>query len=956
MPPVPLSSASTRRGSRRAERWEGDARRLERALRAAIEGDVRFDAGARGAYATDASNYRQVPIGVVAPRSADDVLAALAACRDIGAPVLSRGAGTSLAGQCCNVALVLDFSRYLNNVLDVDADARLARVEPGVVLDDLNRSALRRGLRFAPDPATHSRCTIGGMIGNNACGVRSLKWGKTVDNVHALQVATYDGAVMDVGATSPEQLARIIAGSGRQAALYTALRDLRDVSGELVRSRFPRMPRRVSGYNLDQLLDEAGFHVARALVGTEGTCAAVLEATVELVIEPAARAMVVLAFPDIIDAADAVPQVLEHDPSGLEGIDATVIASLARKAQHAAARRLLPAGGGWLLVELDGDDAYDVQQRAQALAAQSPPQTSLVLLSPDGQQDLWRMREAGLAAAAHSPGQPMSWSGWEDSAVAPELLGGYLRDLRELLGAYGYTGSIYGHFGDGCLHTRTDFDLRTTEGVARFRGFIEQAADLVTSHGGSLSGEHGDGQARGELLDVMFGPELVDMFRRFKAAWDPGGGMNPGKVIDAAPLDADLRLGDAYRPWEPATRLAFREDGGSLSRATLRCVGVGECRKTTSGVMCPSFMATRDEIHSTRGRARLLFEMLEGDPVRGGWRDEHVEDALSLCLSCKACKTECPVGVDMAAYKAEFLSHRYEGRIRPAAAYSIGLIPFWARLASRAPGLANRALGAPGIGPLLKRLAGIHSRRRPPRFAAQTLSRSLGSPPAAAGGRPVALWLDTFVEHFQPEVGRAALTVLTAAGNDVHAVRGQACCGRPLYEFGMLDAARRFLERALDALEPSLAEGAEVVVLEPSCAAMFRDELGELLPRDGRVKLLARRTVTLAELLIRNDYSPPPLDREIIVQRHCHSQAVIGYDADAELLSRLGAQIEVLDSGCCGMAGSFGYERGKYDVSVAIAERALIPAVRAAQRDTLILADGFSCRSQIADLAGREAL
>ncbi|MFP3941864.1 MAG: FAD-linked oxidase C-terminal domain-containing protein, partial [Thermoanaerobaculia bacterium] len=590
--------------------WARDhpvARELERALSRELAGEVSFTAGDRALYATDASNYRQVPIGVVRPRDAGDVEATLAACRAFGAPVLARGGGTSLAGQCCNVAVVLDFSRHMNRVLEVDPEHRLARVEPGLVLDELQAVVRPRGLAFGPDPATHSHCTLGGMIGNNSCGVRSVLAGKTVDNVRSLEVLTWDGERFRAGATDDEELARIVAAGGRRGELYRGMAELRDRHAALIRERFPDIPRRVSGYNLDQLLPEKGFHVARALVGSESTLALTLEATVELVPWPSQRVLVVAGFQDVYAAADAVPEVLEAGPMGLEGMDDRLITDQRRKKLNLAHLDLLPEGRGWLLVELGGDDPREAAaraERAEATLSRLPGhRESRRFEVPEEQARLWRVRESSLGATARVPGQRDTWPGWEDSAVPPEAMGSYLRELRALFERHGYEGSFYGHFGDGCLHTRVSFDLASASGVERYRELAGEAAELVTRYGGSLSGEHGDGQARGELLPVMYGEELCRAFGEMKALWDPRGRMNPGKVAEPYPLDSNLRLGADYRPWEPATRFAYPDDDHRFSRAALRCVGVGKCRRHDGGVMCPSYMVTREERHSTRGRA-----------------------------------------------------------------------------------------------------------------------------------------------------------------------------------------------------------------------------------------------------------------------------------------------------------------------------------------------------------------
>jgi FAD/FMN-containing dehydrogenase/Fe-S oxidoreductase len=939
-----------------------------------LRGEVRFDAGSRALYATDASNYRQVPIGVVVPRDAEDVVEAVAVCRRFGAPFLSRGGGTSLAGQCCNVAVVCDFSRHLHRILELDPEGRRARVEPGVVLDDLRAAAEAHHLTFGPDPATHDHCTLGGMIGNNSCGVHSVMAGKTEENVLELEVLTYDGLRMTVGKTPDEELARRIDGGGRRGEIYARLRALRDRYAGLIRRRYPDIPRRVSGYNLPQLLPENGFDLAKALVGSEGTCVTVLAATLRLVASPPSRTLLVLGYPDVFQAGDHVPEVLRHGPVGLEGIDDRLVDAVRRKGLRAASPDLLPPGGGWLLVELGGEDRAESEARARALMSAlaeggEPPAMRLVADSGEARR-IWKVRESGLAATARSPGERDAWEGWEDSAVPPERVGAYLRALRALYDRYGYTGALYGHFGQGCIHTRTDFDLATAPGVAKYRAFVHEAADLVLSFGGSLSGEHGDGQSRAELLPKMFGPELVEAFREFKSIWDPEWKMNPGKVVDPYRLDENLRLGPGYRPPRLATRFRFPgDDEGSFARATLRCVGVGDCRREHHGTMCPSYRATREERHSTRGRARLLFEMLEGDSLAGGWRDEHVKEALDLCLSCKACKGECPMHVDMATYKAEFLSHYYQGRLRPRSAYAFGLVPWWARLASRAPRLANLATQTPGFARLAKAAAGMAPERRVPAFASQTFTRWFARrrPPLAAAERQgrtrVLLWPDTFSNHFQPEVARAALEVLEAAGFEVAIPPRPLCCGRPLYDYGMLGLARRQLRKVLAALASEIAAGTPVVGLEPSCVAVFRDEMLGLLPEDEDARRLSRQTYLLSELLAEraSRWRPPELDpmrgRHAVVQTHCHQRAILGVDAEESLLQRLGLDYELLDAGCCGMAGAFGFEAGeRYEVSVACGERALLPAVRRAAPETLVVADGFSCREQIAQETGRHAL
>ncbi len=936
------------------------AEELAAELRARIAGEVRFDAGSRALYATDGSNYRQVPIGVVVPRSLEDVMETVAACRRHGAPVLSRGGGTSLAGQCCNVAVVMDFSKYLHRVLEIDAGRRVARVQPGTVLDRLRSDAERHQLTFGPDPATHDRCTLGGMIGNNSCGVHSIMAGKTVDNVEELDVLLYDGTRLRVGATSEAELESKIRQGGREGQIYGGLKSLRDRYAQLIRQRYPDIPRRVSGYNLDALLPEQGFHVAKALVGTEGTCVTVLEAKLRLVPSPQHRVLAVLGYPDVYVAADHIPEVMGFGPIGLEGVDEVLVSQMKKTGLNKANIELLPEGRGWLLVEFGADSEGDAKGAAQKLveaAGRVGAVSSRLFVEKREQKRVWEIRESALGATAVVPGEPHNWEGWEDSAVRPGKLGGYLRELTALMQKYGYKGSLYGHFGHACVHTRNNFDLTSAEGIRKYRSYVEEAADLVVRYGGSLSGEHGDGQSRAELLPKMFGPELVEAFREFKAIWDPEWKMNPGKVVEPYRLDENLRLGAGYDPPRLKTHFHYPEEHDGFAGAALRCVGVGKCRRDGGGTMCPSYMVTREERHSTRGRGHLLFEMLQGDPLTGGWKSEAVKEALDLCLSCKGCKEECPVHVDMATYKAEFLAHYYEGRVRPPAAYAMGLIHWWARAASVAPGLANLLSSTPGLSGMMKRAAGIAPQRSIPQFAPQTFKQWFRRrEPRNLGAERVILWPDTFNNHFHPESAAAATEVLEALGYQVTVPRQALCCGRPLYDFGMLATARRMLEEILEALKDDILAGTPVVGLEPSCVAVFRDEMPRLMPENDLARRLAAQTFLFSEFLEKRAVKVPQLRRKAVVHGHCHHKAVIGFGDEEKLLKRIGLEHEILDSGCCGMAGGFGFERGHYEVSVACGERVLLPAVRGADPDTIVIADGFSCRQQIEDLTGRRAV
>ncbi len=931
-----------------------EAHTLEAELRRMVTGEVRFDRGTRAIYATDSSNYRHIPIGVVLPRTREDVMNTVAICRRHHAPLLSRGAGTSLAGQCCNVAVILDFSKYLNQVLEINPAEQWVRVEPGIVLDTLQAEVKQHGLFFAPDPATHSHCTLGGMIGNNSCGSHALLGGKTCDNTLELEVLLYDGTILTVGPTSPEDLQAIVAAGGRRSEIYAGLLHLRDEYAALVRERFPQIPRRVSGYNLDELLPENGFNVARALVGSEATCVVILSAKLRLIRNPSCRTLVVAGYPNIFQAADAVPSILEHKPIAVEGVDRALIRQMEKKSMLQENIALLPPGDGWLFVEFGADSAEESHRQARSFAATLPQGVhAKVLENVADQKRLWEVRENGLGATAIVPGEMPRSEGWEDHAVAPERLGSYLRAFDQLLGEFGYSTSYYGHFGQACVHVRINFDLRTAPGIRTFRAFLDRAADLVVAHGGSLSGEHGDGQARGVLLERMFGPELIHAFERFKHLWDPAGRMNPGKLVRAGQPHANLRYGADYAPANPNTHFAYAADNGSFAQATERCVGVGKCRKEAAGTMCPSYMATRDERHSTRGRAHALFEMLQGEAIGGRpgeamWNDHAVKESLDLCLSCKACKSECPVNVDMATYKAEFMAHFYRANRRPLNSYAFGYIDQFARAAAIAsPELLNLLLKAPGVSAAGKLLLGIASERTIPQFAPRLFRGSSSARDTTRAD--VLLWPDTFNSYFDPQTAAAAQRVLERAGFRVHVPREHVCCGRPLYDFGFLDEARRYMLRNVDRIGAAIDAGLPVVVLEPSCASVFRDDAPGLLPGNRRVQKLAKQTYLLSEFLetFAPGWQPPQWPVQAIVQGHCHHKALMKMTAEEAVLRRMGATVTVLDAGCCGMAGPFGFEADKYQVSQALAHRVLVPAVHAAPATAAIVADGFSCREAI---------
>jgi FAD/FMN-containing dehydrogenase/Fe-S oxidoreductase len=932
-------------------------------LHAALEGEVRFDTGSRALYATDASNYRQVPMGVVVPKSDDDVLRTLEICRRHGAPLVARGGGTSLAGQTCNTGVVIDFSKYLNRILEIDPAGRRARVEPGCVLDHLRNEAERHHLTFGPDPATHNHNTLGGMIGNNSCGVHSVMAGPTADNLESMEVVTYSGTRLTVGPTSDEEFRAILAAGGRRAEIYRKLDAFRKKYGDLIRARFPDIPRRVSGYaDLDKLLPEHGFDVAKALVGTEGTCVTVLEATLRLVPSPPERALVILGFSDIFQAADVVPEVREYGPLAIEGIDEFLVDSMHRKHLREDDLQVLPQGCAWLVVEFGGDSEEEAAAKGRKLAERfdALPQVEACLVRDERTETrVWKVREAGLPGSAYVPGRPETWEGWEDTAVPPERLGDYLRELKALFDKYGYVSPMYGHFGDGLVHCRISFDQDTEEGVATWRRFLDEAADLVLRYGGSLSGEHGDGQARGALLEKMYGPELIEAFREFKTIWDPAGKMNPGKVVDPYPITSNLRMGPGYRPREFETHFSFEAEGGFRGAAE-RCVGVGKCRRHDSGeqVMCPSYMVTLEEKHSTRGRARLLFEMAHGGSLKDGWRSDAVEDALSLCLSCKGCKSDCPVNVDMASYKAEFRSHYYRRRLRPRSHYSMGLVYWLSRAAATMPSLANFATHAPGLSTLAKSLGGIAQERELPHFAKHTFRHWFNRRDAPRGGERVLLWPDTFNNFFRPETAIAATEVLEAAGFEVAIPPHPLCCGRPLYDPGMLGLAERLWRQTMRILGPEIERGTAIIGLEPACLAAFKDELPNLFPDDPRAKALHDQSIYFSDFVAKHAdrFEARKSDGKALVQIHCNHHAVMTDRGERDVLDRLGLDYEIMPSGCCGMAGAYGFAEETYEVGMAGGERVLLPMVREADADTLILADGFSCREQIEQGTGRKTL
>jgi FAD/FMN-containing dehydrogenases len=948
---VHTPGAPCRRGRRTDGGIELKPAELARALRDAGVRDVDVSARRRAEYSTDASLYRVPPAAVAFPRDAEEVAAALAVCRSAGVPLTARGAGTSIAGNAVGPGLVLDFSRHMGAVRSVDPETRTARVEPGAILGALQRAAAPYGLRFGPDPSTHARCTIGGMIGNNACGSRALAYGRTSDNVLELDVLAGNGERLTLRAGAP-------AAEGTLAGVRRAM------AGGLAvaRTEFGRFTRQISGYALEHLLPER-FDPARAFVGSEGTWGVLLGARLRLVEAPRHRVLLVLGYPDMPSAADAVPALLAHRPIALEGIDARLV-DVVRTRRGGSAVPPLPRGEGWLLAEFGGDTPGEAKAAAGAVRGTGALET-LVLDDPAQAAKIWRIREDGAGLAGRSPSGAPAHAGWEDAAVPPERLGAYLREFDELLAQHGLGGVPYGHFGDGCLHMRIDFPFHRDDGPRAFRAFLLDAARLVAAHGGSMSGEHGDGRARGELLPLMYSAEAIDLFGAVKAAWDPDDVLNPGVIVRPAPLDRDLRLSPPPRLGHP-TAFRYRHDGGDLAAAVHRCTGVGKCRVPSPGgdtVMCPSYVATRDEKDSTRGRARVLQEAING-ALPGGLRAPEVREVLDLCLACKGCASDCPTGVDMATYKAEVLYHSYRRRPRPLSHYSLGRLPRWARLAALAPRAVNRLLGLRPVAAAVRRLGGIDPRRPLPAFAERPFHRTLrrtrgrtgghGAGGAVAGeGPPVLLWVDSFTDHFSPDVARAAVRVLAGAGFAVRVLDRPVCCGLTWISTGQLDAARRILGRTVAVLARYAERDVPIVALEPSCAAVFRSDAADLLDPSAPIPKVA----TLAEFLTAlPGWSPPDLSGlTIVAQPHCHHHAVLGWETDRELLVRAGAELRAV-GGCCGLAGNFGVERGHYEMSVAVAETRLLPALREAGESAVVLADGFSCRTQIEQLAGVRAL
>ena len=957
---------------------------LKRRLKETVQGEVRFDAGTKAMYANDASNFRQVPLGVVLPKTVDDVVATHLACAEFGAPVTNRGGGTSLSGETVNNALVIDTSKYMNRIGDVDRENRTVHCQPGAINEQVNvKTGEQAGLIFGPDPSSHSRCTIGGNVGNNSCGIHSVQaqlYGpgpRMSDCVKSMEIVTYRGDRFTVGVDEEDDLDRIVVEGGPKGEIYAKLRDLRDRYADAIRENMKpvsELPRRVSGFNLDELLPERGFSVARALVGTESTCATATD--VELILMPGMymRTLVIVEYDELPLAGNDIAEIIERfKPIGLEGLDKELIYDEQEQDMHVDAIGELPEadhGDAWLLVQFGADTSEESEGIAQDFhdwltgkKGYDPRRISILRSEQEGGESgaIWQLREGGLGATAFPPDGKDHWPGWEDSAVPPDQVGPYLRDLRKLYDKYGMRGSTYGHFGQGCIHSRIDFDLRHPDGLRQYRRFMDEASDLCISYGGSLSGEHGDGQQRAEFLEKQYGPELMQAFREFKEIWDPDRKMNPGKVVDPYPIDANLKLGVDYNPPRPRVKFAYRQDGGDFAHAALRCVGVGKCRvPDTEQVMCPSYMVTKEEKHTTRGRARLLFEMLRGEVITDGWQSKEVEEALDLCLACKGCTNDCPVNVDMPTYKSEFLYHHYKSprRWRPRYAYAFGLIDQAARIGSRMPGLVNFITQKPILRRLAKFAAGMDRGREIPTFAPITLQEWFARRGAVNPEGPrVILFPDTFNNHFHTDVGVACVEALEAAGWQVVMPDGHVCCGRPLYDYGFLDLAERYLHHVLDTFRDEIRQGTPIVGMEPSCLAVFKDELTNMLPHDDDAERLRHSSYHWSEFFEEHRIEVPKIAKRALLWGHCHHKATGGIDPEQKLLQRMGLEVEQASGGCCGLAGSWGFEDGKREISLECGEQALLPAVRGAADETVVVANGFSCKTQIEQAGtGRRAL
>lgn len=953
---------------------------LEHDLRRVIAGEVRFDPASRFLYATDASMYQVEPIGVVIPRVPEDVLAAVEVARRHRVALLPRGAGTSLTGQAVNRALVIDFTRHLNRVLEVNVEERWARVEPGVVQDELNHHVRPLGLLFGPDTSTSNRATLGGMIGNNSGGAHSIVYGLTVDHVLELTVVLADGTRLVLGEVSEEELRRRAERPGAEGRIYREVARIRAEYADEIRARYPAYWRRVAGYNLNELVGVgikpgswAGggdgrprpLSLARLVVGSEGTLCTVLEAKVRLVERPRVTALAVIHYRDLLEALESSQAILETGPYAVELTDKTIL-DLARGNLELRRRMDFVEGdpAAILIVEYAGSSEAEVRGRLEALEARRRREgfgyAVHVAWDPAEQHSIWKVRKAGLGLLLGMKGDRKPIAFVEDTAVDPKHLPEFVSRFRQVFAKYDTEGAYYGHCSVGCLHIRPVINLKTARGLEQVRAIAEEITALVLEFGGTISSEHGDGRARSPFLERMYGPRLMQAFRELKRAFDPEDRMNPGNIVASPGLTEHLRYGPQYVTWEPPTLLDFSDQGGFAAAVEL-CNGVGVCRKTLEGTMCPSYMVTRDEEHSTRGRANALRAVLSGALPPAEFTGRRLYEILDLCLECKACKAECPSNVDMAKLKYEFLHHYYQAHGLPLRNRLFGRIARVNALAARAPRLANALTGFAPVRWLLEALVGIDRRRPLPPLAAEPFPTWFARrpAPAAAPRGEVVLFHDTFTTYNVPEVGRAAVELLEAAGYRVVLV-DRRCCGRPLISKGLLAEAREHAAWNVERLAPWVARGVPVVGLEPSCLLTFRDEVVDLL-RTESARAVARGSFLLEEFLLRERARGLALPfgaegRRALLHGHCHQKALVGTAPTAAVLRWAGYTVEEVDAGCCGMAGAFGFEREHYEISVRLGRRRLAPAVEAAGDGTTIVAPGISCRQQIAHLTGRRAL
>jgi len=949
---------------------------LQRDLERELSGEVRFDAVSRALYSTDASVYQMVPLGVIVPRTDEDVVRTVQIARRHGVSITARGGGTSQAGQAIGAGLQLDTSKYLHRVLEVDVAARTAWIQPGVVLDELNAHLRPQALRFAPDISTASRATIGGMIANNSSGARSVLYGKTIDHVLELKVVLADGSTAHFRPLDAAALDAACAGATREAACCRAVRETAARCRAEIDRRFPKVLRRVGGYNLDEFVDASKrFNLSKIIVGSEGTLALVTAAKIALVPLPRAKVVLAIEFVNLLDALGATPLVLRHRPSAVEVMDRFILDHAKESAALDALRRsiLVTDPGALLCVEMYGDEPGDLTPRLDALerdlAASGVPCRWRRFVPLADQARVWSLRESALGLSMAMKGDAKSLSFVEDTAVAPEKLRDYIERFLAIVRRHGTSAGVYAHASVGCLHVRPVVDMKTAEGVARFEAIARDVADLVLEFGGALSGEHGDGMVRGPFTEKMFGPVLYDAFRGVKRAFDPDGLFNPGKIIDAPPLTANLRYGAGYLTPDPPAYFDYGEYGG-LARAVEMCSGLGACRKKLDGTMCPSYMVTREEKHSTRGRANTLRLAMAGRLGEAGLGDEGVREVLDLCLECRACKAECPVGVDVARFKSEFLAGYWRRHGAPLRTRAMGHVHALSAWASRIAPLANAVVqSGPGRW-VNERLLGIDRHRVPPAFVRRTLRKQLAdrSPipvqSAFRSHQSALLFADTFTNFNHPEIGVAAADVLASAGIDVR-LASHGCCGRPMISQGLLDDARAAAAANADALHDAAARGERIVFLEPSCLSAVKEDAPSLLRGDAqrKARVVAEACVLFEEYLEQEQQAGRARlelvsgPSTVLLHAHCHQKALGLLPPARALLARIpNAAVVDLDAGCCGMAGSFGYAREHYEVSRQIGERKLLPAARALAADGVLVAPGTSCREQVKHFAGVRAL